>query len=166
MKKLAALLLLTSSCLAAPKSPQQVVQDFYGQIAKRGSNYELTVEELQNAPLETNFKREMIAQRKGEYKKDDRWLIDFDLLTCMQTDMPTSAKALPAKITGTSASVPLKLSYLSGVRRKPGVEALNIHLQQTGEGWQIDNVYYSRPALVRKDALSFIQWAKEESAKK
>lgn len=166
MKKLAAILLLTSACLAAPKSPQQVVQDFYSQIAKRGSNYELSAEELEKAPLEATFKREMIAQRKGDYKKDGAWLIDFDLLTCMQTDTPTGAKALQGKITGSTASVPLKLNYVGGVRGKPGVESLNIHLQQNGENWLIDNVFYNRPALVRKDALGFLKWAKEESGKK
>lgn len=167
MKKLAATFLLTASCLAAPKSPQQVVQDFYSDIAKRKSDYQLTADQLQQSPwLEANFKRELIAQSKGEYKKESRWLIDFDLLTCLQGDTPTSAKALPGKVSGPAASVPLKLSYVSGVRGTARVEALKIHLQQNGENWQIDNVFYSRPALIRKDAVSFLKWAREESGHK
>ena len=164
MKRIAALLLLTAAALAAPKAPQQVVQDFYSQIAKRGGDYELKVEELEKCPwLETNFKSELVAQRKGEYKKDGRWLIDFDLLTDLQTDTPTSAKAQPAKITGQQATVPLELSYTDGVRGKKHIEALTIHLRETSTGWQIDNVFYSRPALIRKDALGFLKWAREES---
>ena len=167
MKKIAALLVLTGAALAAPKSPQQVVQDFYSDIAKRGGHYELKVDELEKSPwLEANFKREMVAERKGEYKKDGRWLIDFDLLTDLQTDTPTGARALPAKISGKQATVPLQLDYITGVRGLKKVENLTIHLQQTASGWQIDNVLYSRPELVRKDALGFLKWAREESGHK
>mgnify|MGYP003603115862 FL=1 len=167
MKKIATLLLLSGACLAAPKSPQQIVQDFYSEIAKRGGNYQLTAEELEKSPwLKDNFKRELVAQRKGEYKQDGRWLIDFDLLTDMQTDTPTSARALPAQVTGQQAIVPLQLNYVTGVRQLKRVESLKIHLQQTSAGWQIDNVLYSRPGLIRKDALGFLKWAREGSGHK
>lgn len=103
--------------------------------SNRKGNFELKTEELQNSPsLEADFKRQLIAQHKGQYKKDGRWLIDFDLLTCLQADRPTGPQAGAANILGNEATVPLLLKYNDGVRGKPHSLTLQVHLRQTPAG--------------------------------
>ena len=164
---LLASLCLTNLCVAAPKSPQEVVGEFYAQFPNRKGNFELKAEELQNSPsLEAGFKRQLIAQRKGQFKKDGRWLIDFDLLTSLQADRPTGSQAGVAKISGNGATVPLLLNYNDGVRGKPHSLNLQVHLRQMPAGWQIDNVIYPQPELTRHDAQSFLRWAQQGSGAK